>query len=92
MTQTARFSVRACADPQTLPRLIQYIAQLGLVPSAVQARQRGGMMTVLIEQADIGDAQARLIAEKMRASVLVEAVSLHAISPSTASAVTTRRR
>ena len=33
-------------------------------------------MTVLIDQSAIGDAQAAIIAEKMGASVLVEAVSL----------------
>lgn len=76
MPAPARFTVRARADPQTLPRLVNFVAQLGLTPSQVKARAAEGSMTVLIEQRGLTDAQAGTIAEKIRASFLVQSVAL----------------
>jgi hypothetical protein len=70
----SRFKLRARADPQTLIRLINYFAQLGFLPTRVRAQEADGLMTVHIEQRGLSDAQERIIAEKMRSSVLVEAV------------------
>jgi hypothetical protein len=72
----ARFDVRAHAEPQTLARLINYMAQQGMVPRRIHAREAKGIMTVVIDQPDIAGDQANIIAEKMRASVLVESVRL----------------
>jgi hypothetical protein len=76
VTRLIRFDVRAQAEPQTLMRLVGYVAQLGLVPKRVSAREVAGLMVVVIEQAGLGDHQAGIIAEKMRASVLVQTVQL----------------
>lgn len=76
MMATARFSIRTCAEPQALARLINLFAQLGLVPSRVSAQATGGIMLVSIEQPDLDDHRAAVIAEKMRGSVLVETVEL----------------
>ena len=70
----AHFNIRAVAEPQTLPRLISHFAQLGLIPSRVRAEEAEGMMSVIIEQADLMRSQADVVAAKMRASVLVEFV------------------
>lgn len=70
----SRFDIVARADPQTLIRLLSYFAQLGILPGGVRAREAAGLMTVQIEQADLAEQQARIIAEKMRSSVLVETV------------------
>lgn len=72
----ARYTVRAVADPQTVPRLINYFAQQALIPSRIAAELDYGVLTVEIGQPGIAHANARIIAEKMRASVLVESVSL----------------
>ena len=74
--QAAHFDIRAVAEPQTLPRLISHFAQLGLIPSRVQAEEADGMMNVIIEQADLMHSQANVVAAKMRASVLVEFVTV----------------
>lgn len=76
MTCPMRFEIDAAADPQTLPRLINYVAQQGLIPTAVRARTNGLAMVVTIEQAGLSDHQARIIAEKMHSSPLVAAVRL----------------
>jgi len=71
-----RFVVRARSDPQTLPRLINYVVQLGMIPRRVRADEADGIMTVLIEQDGLGDHQACIIANKMASSVLIEDVRL----------------
>lgn len=76
MTAPARFIVKGDAGPQTLARLVNYIAQLGMTPRRVRADEADGVMTVLIEVAGLGDHQAGIIADKMRTSVLVSAVRL----------------
>lgn len=76
MTDHVRFLVRACADPQTLLRVVNEVARLGLVPHAVRAHAKDGILTIVLEQPDIDDGRAQLIAEKMGLSVLVKTVSL----------------
>lgn len=71
-----RFDIRARAEPQTLLRLLGFIAQIGRVPALVRASEAGGIITVLIEQDRLGDQQADIIAAKMRASAMVEEVTL----------------
>jgi hypothetical protein len=73
----SRFDIVARAEPQTLMRLLNYFAQLSLLPSRVNAVEAEESMTIRIEQPGLGEHQARVIAEKMRSSVLVEAVRVH---------------
>lgn len=71
------FAVRAFADPQTLPRVIGYFAQIAVIPTAVAARWTGERMSVRIQAGDLSSLQARIIAEKMRGLALVVAVRLY---------------
>ena len=73
----SRFDIVAHADPQTLIRMLNYFAQLGLSPSRVNALDVGGSVTICIEQPGLDEQQARIIAERMRSSVLVETVRAH---------------
>ena len=73
---SCRFDIVARADPQTLPRLLNPFAQIGVMPSRVSAVGADDLLTVRIVQPGLGEQQARIIAEKMRCAVLVEAVHL----------------
>lgn len=73
----SRFDIIAHADPQTLIRMLNYFALLGLVPRCVDAVEADGLVTIRIEQPDLGEQQAHVIAEKMRSSVLALSVGLH---------------
>lgn len=72
----AHFEIRAAADPQTVLRLLNYFAQQGLVPSAVAMSADAHGLAVSITQDQLALSNAHIIAEKMRASCLVEEVSL----------------
>ena len=82
---TCRFDIIARADPQTLPRLLNPFAQIGAMPSRVSAVEASELLTVRIDQPELGEQEARIIAEKMRSSVLVETVRVrrgrHALLP-----------
>lgn len=70
------FVVRARADSQTLGRVIDHFAQRGQVLRRITAEVDGEFLTVVIEQEGFDDQQAAIVAEKMRASVLIESVQL----------------
>lgn len=70
----SRFEIVALADPHTLIRLLNYFAQRGLVPNRIIATEAEGFVNVQIEQAGLTEPQARIIAERMRGSVLVDTV------------------
>lgn len=72
-----RFDIVARADSQTLIRLLNYFAQLDLSPRRVKALDVEGSLTIRIEQPGLDEQQAQIIAEKMRASVLVQTVRAH---------------
>lgn len=77
-----RFDIVAQSDPQILIRLLNQFAQLGLRPSRVTASASGDLLNVRIEQGDLSEQRARIIAERMRASILVVAVhARHARRP-----------
>lgn len=76
MKAPVRFIVRPRAEPQTLGRLIDYVAQLGMIPRRVVAANSDKGFAVLIEQEGLDDQRAGIIAEKMRASIMVESVRL----------------
>ncbi len=74
---TSHFSVVAYADPQVLVRIVDYFARLGVMPSRLTAVESGGLVIIRIEQNGLGEDQARLIAEQIRGSALVETVHVH---------------
>ena len=77
----AHYTVHAAAEPQAIPRLLNYFAQQALIPSRLAAREDGfGLVMLSIVQPGIEQHNARIIAEKMRASVLVECVALDFVS------------
>lgn len=73
---STRFDIVAQVDPQALVRLINYFAQLGLVPSRVTAVATEASLHVRIEHPDLGEQQSRIMAEKMRSAVLVKSVQV----------------
>lgn len=81
----SRFDIVALADPQTLIRLLNPFAQLGLRPSHVKAVESNGLVTVRIELPDLSEQHGRIIAEKMQSSLLVETVRVlrgrHLLTP-----------
>lgn len=70
-----RFTIRARPDPQTLPRLLNYFAQVGEIPRRVVA-DIDTEATIAIDIVGLSDHQLEIIAEKMRSSFLVTAVEL----------------
>ena len=72
----ARYAVRAVATAQTLSRLVNYFAQQDLVPSAMTLDADGEWFDITIELAGLDDHRARIIAEKMSSTPLVEHVAL----------------
>lgn len=74
MKTSTSFAIVAQADPQTLPRVINYFAQLGLVPRRVSAAVVNGLITMHIEQPGMSEHSARVVAEKMRSAILITAV------------------
>lgn len=72
-----RFDLVIRKDPQALIRALNYFAQIGLSPRRVRSVEAEATLSVRIEQPDLPDHQARIIAEKMRSSFLVDAVHVH---------------
>lgn len=82
----ARYTIRTTPDPQAIPRLLNYFAQQALIPARMTSDHASdGLVTLTILQPAIADVNARIIAEKMRASVLVESVTLDFIAASVSS-------
>lgn len=75
MTESFRFEVATCVDPQAVSRLINFFAQRDLIPRQVHVRLAEDQIAALIEQDGLYAHRAKLIAEKMRASVLVRSVA-----------------
>lgn len=87
-TVTAAYTVRASSNPHVVCRLLGLFAQQDLVPSLVRVRRHVDDMFVTIEQPEIDEHRAEVIAEKMRAMVLVASVVLEcriglAVQPAT---------
>jgi len=79
-----RYEIRGSANAQTLSRLINFFAQLGMTPTRVRADKIGQMLMIVIEQDGLDDHQADVIAYKMRSSVMVEDVRLTRLQAGTA--------
>lgn len=75
--KVARFEIVARADPHSLLRIMNYFAQIGLIPGSVKAHVADDQLFVSVRQAELGDHQARIIAEKMRAVPVIETVQLY---------------
>lgn len=76
MKQLMRFDIVSRSDPQALIRLLNHFAQRSLLPSHVAATEEAGRLKVRIDQPDVEEKQAKIIAERMRNSVLVETVRI----------------
>lgn len=72
----ATFTVRAAAEPQALPRLIELFALRSLLPRRWAAEVRGSALDVRIEVPGLAPGQAQQLAQRMRQMVLVERVLL----------------
>jgi hypothetical protein len=70
--------VRAHFDPQTLPRLLNYVAQLGHAPRNFNAFVEDKVICASMELDGLSEQQINIVAEKMRSSVLVESVRVTA--------------
>lgn len=75
-TITAAYKVHATADPGIVVRLLNFFAQRDLVPGAVQVRRYADGLTIKVEQPEITEHAATIIAEKMRSLVTVNSVEL----------------
>ncbi|MFC3714085.1 hypothetical protein ACFOMD_16055 [Sphingoaurantiacus capsulatus] len=72
----AAFDVRAQADASAPGRVLAFFAQLGLTPSRVQMRRFDDELRINVTQDGLSEHAAEVIAEKLRAAVLVRAVYL----------------
>ncbi len=70
------FSVRAAAEPQAMPRLLELFALRSLVPSRWRAETSGAELRVDIEIAELDRDTAEHLAARMRQMVTVHNVLL----------------
>ncbi|MDB5715582.1 MAG: hypothetical protein JWO15_2979 [Sphingomonadales bacterium] len=75
-----QFTISAPADVQVLPRVLEYFVLRDLTPSWVSAKVDGENIRIVVQHPEIDAQLAELIAEKMRAAVLIEHVDLTTIS------------
>lgn len=71
----ARYRVRGVDDPELVPRVFGHFARRGLVPAFALVRRHGGQIGIQIEAACDAHA-AEILAETLRAQILVEDVAL----------------
>lgn len=72
----ASFAAQAEPDPGMLIRILNLFAVRDHVPNRVRSRLLGGQLQVEVDVAGLGDADAELIAQRMRALVGVRQVRL----------------
>ncbi len=72
------FEISSLPDAQALSRVIGHFAMRTLVPDHMVAERQGEMLKISITQHGIEEQVALLICEKLRSSVLVEAVAISA--------------
>ncbi len=74
---TTDFTIRAEAEPQVMPRVLELFALRGLVPYRFEGRAvAGGGLRVDVSVAALSDVQANHLAARLRNIVLVESVLL----------------
>jgi len=76
MDAVARFAVAGEARSDLLNRVVGLIAQLGLTPLRVSMCRQGDMALLAIMQDGLEPVRATILAEKMRALVMVGSVEL----------------
>jgi hypothetical protein len=72
----AVFEVEAEPSAQTLSRVLEGFARRDLMPEKVSCTLCGDSLLISIAQSGVDDAQLAIMAETMRASVLVKSVEL----------------
>lgn len=72
----ACFSVTATASPGVMPRLLEFFAKRGLVPSEWHSRVKGSTLSVEIQMAGMPPALAEYIAACLRQIYMVDRVLL----------------
>jgi hypothetical protein len=78
--QTASYRVSALPDPATLLRILELFALRDIVPQRVKCRQIGDRLLAEIDVCELGDREGALIADKMRAIVLVQSVTYQQVA------------
>ena len=79
-SNTVHFTVSAAADPAALSRVVEFFALNDILPEVVRSRRfDGGMLTIDIKVRGLDDRRAGVLAEKIRASVLVFSVAVEHI-------------
>lgn len=71
---SARLSILATADAGTPARLLDQLAQRAILPRAVTMARRGDMVQLDVQLDPIGDQALDLLAERMRALIVVAEV------------------
>ena len=71
---SARFHIRADADPQTLPRVLGLLSQRWLVPSELVARIEGDALDIQCQVPALTGAAMAIVAAKLQEMVLVREV------------------
>lgn len=75
------FCVRAVADPAALSRVIEFFALNSILPDVVKARRFvNGDLTIDIKVCGMDEAKAAVVANKLRASVLVYGVTTEVVT------------
>lgn len=78
---TVHFTVSAAADPAALSRVVEFFALNDILPEVVRARRfEGGLLAIDVKVRGLDDRRAGVIAEKIRASVLVFSVGVETIA------------
>jgi hypothetical protein len=70
------FRIRAHAEPQTLPRVLNFFAQRDLLPLEIHSVLQGSWLAITVTVANMPFEVAEIIAEKLRQTVLVTSVEL----------------
>lgn len=84
MRQQASFEATAEPDPGMLIRILNLFALRDHVPVRVRSRTLGNRLQVAVDVQDLAEAEAELIAAKMRALVGVSTVRLEQMAYSAA--------
>lgn len=72
------FTVRAAADPQSLPRVMGHLARQWITPVKMCAEKVDDELRITFVTDDLLPEKAMIIAALLRSSVLVHAVDLQA--------------
>ena len=72
----ARYKLRGIDDPELVPRVFGQFARRGLVPGFALVRRYAGQIGIQIETTGVDAHGAEILAETLRAQLLVEEVAL----------------